>query len=175
MNDTKKETPLPVANSGPRPGDFPLCSIQSRAAARAMMKRKQEEGMRVFIVNGHGAVPDARRQDMIIRINNVPCLNDGCLESDSLSDFSTRQRCDDGTISKASQPSTDAARPEAEGAPPVPQQEQIAAIVAPQQTELESSEEQSSERWAQFVGPRRRPLVRPRPRRYRWPPSAYGL
>ena len=33
---------LPATNSGPRPGDFPVGSVESRAAARAMAEDKDE-------------------------------------------------------------------------------------------------------------------------------------
>jgi hypothetical protein len=33
---------LPATNLGPKPGDFPLLSLESRAAARAMAEDKDE-------------------------------------------------------------------------------------------------------------------------------------
>ena len=35
-------TVLPATNSGPKPGDFPLGSLESRAAARAVAEDKDE-------------------------------------------------------------------------------------------------------------------------------------
>ena len=43
MNKAKESPKLPVTRQGLRPGDFPLGSAQSRAAARAQLKNKQEE------------------------------------------------------------------------------------------------------------------------------------
>jgi len=39
MESPKKPSPLPATHSGPRPADFPLGSVESRAAARAMMMK----------------------------------------------------------------------------------------------------------------------------------------
>jgi hypothetical protein len=39
MLSPKDKTILPARSSGPRPGDFPVGSLESRAAARAMLKR----------------------------------------------------------------------------------------------------------------------------------------
>jgi hypothetical protein len=38
MDDTRKEQQLPVAEV--KPGDFPLCSMESRATARAFAESK---------------------------------------------------------------------------------------------------------------------------------------
>jgi hypothetical protein len=118
-----------------------------------MMERKQDEGMRVFIVNGNEAVPDARRQDLIIRISNTNI--DADTPTEPLSETSKRYRCEDGAIPEASLPSNDAAPQE-----PMEEPEPVA--------------EQPAEH-VPLVEARRRPLVRPRPHRFRWPPSAYGL
>jgi hypothetical protein len=152
MNNSKKETPLPVTNSGPRPGDFAVGSLQSRAAARAMMGRKQDEGMRVFIVNGNEAMPDPRRQDLVIRICNASDVAEKCMEPPS--ETSIRYCCKDGTVPEANLPSSDTA--------PQKQMEEPEPSVEP------------AEEHAPHVEPRRRPLVRPRPRRFRYPPSAFG-
>jgi hypothetical protein len=153
MNNSNKEPALPVTNSGPRPGDFPVGSLQSRAAARAMMERKQDEGMRVFIVNGNEAVPGPRRQDLVIRICNTSEVAEN--RTEPLSETSTRYCCMDGTVREASLPSN-AAAPQERMEEPEPVAEQPAEHVP-------------------LAEARRRPLVRPRPRRFRWPPSAYGL
>ena len=41
---------LPATNSGPRPGDFPLGSAKSRAAARALLRNQQASKPRIEIV-----------------------------------------------------------------------------------------------------------------------------
>jgi len=38
----RKEPPLPATDSGPKPGDFPVRSLESRAAARTMLEREDE-------------------------------------------------------------------------------------------------------------------------------------
>ena len=42
MNNRSKDPMLPVTNQGPRPGDFPLGSVESRVAARAKANGKAE-------------------------------------------------------------------------------------------------------------------------------------
>ena len=43
MPDNAARTPfLPATNEGPRPGDFPIGSALSRAAARMLLKRKEQ-------------------------------------------------------------------------------------------------------------------------------------
>ena len=39
----RKEPPLPATDSRPKPGDFPVGSLESRAAARAMLERHDQE------------------------------------------------------------------------------------------------------------------------------------
>jgi hypothetical protein len=172
VNNPKKDTPLPVTNSGARPGDFPLGSLQSRAAARAMMERKQDEEPRIFIINGNEEVPDARRQDMIVRICNVGILDD----NDSVRNSSTPNRHDNGTTPQPSLPSFEAAPPRE--TPSVPQQEQIAIDARqnsetkpPSSTDIQHGDEEAA-REARFRAymTSRRPLVRPRPRRHRLRP-----
>jgi hypothetical protein len=38
----RKEPSLPATDSGPKPGDFPVGSLESRATARAMLERQDE-------------------------------------------------------------------------------------------------------------------------------------
>jgi hypothetical protein len=38
----RKEPPLPATDSGPNPGDFPVGSLESRAAARTMLGRQDD-------------------------------------------------------------------------------------------------------------------------------------
>jgi hypothetical protein len=117
-----------------------------------MMERKQDEEPRIFIINGNEAVPDLRRQDLVIRICNTSEVAENLTEP--LSETSTCYRCDEGTIPEPSLPSTGAA-------PQKPVEEP------------EPNEDPTEERLP-LVEARRRPLVRPRPHRFRWPPSAYG-
>jgi hypothetical protein len=45
-----------LMNEAPKPGDFPIGSVESRATMRAMIERGEESGMRVRIIRvGHGA------------------------------------------------------------------------------------------------------------------------
>jgi hypothetical protein len=41
---------LPATNLGPKPGDFPLGSAKSRAAARALLRNQQASKPRIEIV-----------------------------------------------------------------------------------------------------------------------------
>jgi hypothetical protein len=42
VNNPSKEPLLLVTNSGPKPGDFPIGSVESRAAARGLAEHKTE-------------------------------------------------------------------------------------------------------------------------------------
>jgi hypothetical protein len=46
----RNQLTLPATNSGPRPGDFPLGSAKSRAAARALLRNQQASKPRIEIV-----------------------------------------------------------------------------------------------------------------------------
>ena len=46
----KNQLTLPATNSGPRPGDFPLGSAKSRAAARALLRNQKSSKPRIEIV-----------------------------------------------------------------------------------------------------------------------------
>ena len=54
MNNPTKRPFLPVTDSGPRPGDFPLKSRESRAAARILAGRKSDEFGRIEIILSPG-------------------------------------------------------------------------------------------------------------------------
>lgn len=43
MNNKRKTQSLPVADRDPKPGDFPVGSVQSRAAARTRLERAARE------------------------------------------------------------------------------------------------------------------------------------
>jgi len=43
MKKREDRWPLPATNSGPKPADFPLGSLESRAAARMMAKERAEQ------------------------------------------------------------------------------------------------------------------------------------
>ena len=45
----RKEPPLPATDSGPKPGDFPLGSPQSRAAARMKLEAQEEPVMKIEV------------------------------------------------------------------------------------------------------------------------------
>ncbi len=44
---------LPATNSNPKPGDFPVGSIESRAVARAMFDRKQSTREKIVVTVEH--------------------------------------------------------------------------------------------------------------------------
>ena len=46
----RNQLTLPATNAGPRPGDFPLGSAKSRAAARALLRNQQASKPRIEIV-----------------------------------------------------------------------------------------------------------------------------
>jgi hypothetical protein len=51
VNSQWKKPLLPVTNPGPRPGDFPIGSLESRAAARALVESESEmkETLRIVV------------------------------------------------------------------------------------------------------------------------------
>lgn len=54
MNNPTKRSFLPVTDMGPKPGDFPLKSRESRAAARILAGRKGDRLQRVEIILSPG-------------------------------------------------------------------------------------------------------------------------
>ena len=77
MNKARKEQPLPVAEV--KPGDFPLGSIESRAAARALLERKNEaKHIRVLKImfmparDGHPDAEKMRNPPRLIRSSEGP-------------------------------------------------------------------------------------------------------
>ena len=50
MNNARDKSRLPATVSVPNPGDFPLGSVESRAAVRAMIERNKETGLRWRII-----------------------------------------------------------------------------------------------------------------------------
>lgn len=58
MKNPRKEKLLPVA--GPRPNDFPLYSLESRAAARAIVERKGKKKRLLVVqfVSPNGDITD---------------------------------------------------------------------------------------------------------------------
>jgi hypothetical protein len=192
FNKPSETSYLAATLSAPKPGDFPIGSAQSRAAARFLAGRRKAALIPVMCIQITNTVDIASDNDGAEQGTtnaggalNPPSL---CLELDPMSvgntpvhwmtrqelDAKQRQR-DDYMAELQVQSYTHRAAATSLEAPSVPQQEQIGAVAAPHETELESSEEQSAERCAQFIEARRRPLVRPRPRRFRWPPSSFGL
>lgn len=61
MNNTGKQQSLPVAEV--KPGDFPLGSVESRAAARALAerKRKTKRIIQIRFVSPDGTATDGPR------------------------------------------------------------------------------------------------------------------
>jgi hypothetical protein len=57
MNNPTKGPFLPVTDSGPKPGDFPLKSTESRAAARILAGRKSDKFGRIEIILSPWATP----------------------------------------------------------------------------------------------------------------------
>ena len=57
----REDLPEAATDSAPKPGDYALGSVKSRAAARAMLKEKKQEVIRVHFVasdgNGHPKIP----------------------------------------------------------------------------------------------------------------------
>jgi hypothetical protein len=51
----RKEPPLPATDSGPNPGDFPVGSLESRAAARMRLATEQEEPVMAIEVRHIGS------------------------------------------------------------------------------------------------------------------------
>jgi hypothetical protein len=50
VNSKERKPLLPVTNPGPRPGDFPIGSLESRAAARALVESKsKKEALRMVV------------------------------------------------------------------------------------------------------------------------------
>ena len=50
MDNVRDKSRLPATISISRPGDFPLGSVESRAAMRAMIERVKESGLRLRII-----------------------------------------------------------------------------------------------------------------------------
>jgi hypothetical protein len=61
MNNTRKEQPLPGAEV--KPSDFPLCSVESRAAVRALAERKSKPKriIQIRFVSPDGTATDGPR------------------------------------------------------------------------------------------------------------------
>src|SRR5690349_6968017 len=49
MSKMRKTAPLPATNSTPRPGDFPLGSVESRAAARMLAGKREDTKKRIEV------------------------------------------------------------------------------------------------------------------------------
>jgi hypothetical protein len=50
VNNQERKPLLSVTNPGPRPGDFPIGSLESRAAARALVESKgKKEAFRIVV------------------------------------------------------------------------------------------------------------------------------
>ena len=55
MNNARDKSRLPATVCVPNPGDFPLGSVESRAAMRAMIERDKDPGLRWRVTMvGHG-------------------------------------------------------------------------------------------------------------------------
>jgi hypothetical protein len=64
MGNTRKEQQLPLAEV--KPGDFPLCSMESRATARALAERKNKAKriMQIVFVSPDGSKEDGPRIEL---------------------------------------------------------------------------------------------------------------
>jgi hypothetical protein len=78
MDNTRKKQSLPVARASVKPGDFPLGSAESRAAARALLRNQRASKPRIEIVTNVEGF-DTRWQDfgdVLMRIRYEPMLVD---------------------------------------------------------------------------------------------------
>jgi hypothetical protein len=64
MDDIRKEQQLPLAEV--KPGDFPLCSMESRAAARAFAesKNRAKQIIQIVLVSPDGSKEDGPRIEL---------------------------------------------------------------------------------------------------------------
>jgi hypothetical protein len=69
MNNRTKERFLPVTNSGPRPGDFPLGSPLSRAASRALLERMEQDSEKIHVVIECIGAPEKTREFWVPRLS----------------------------------------------------------------------------------------------------------
>jgi hypothetical protein len=60
---TNKQQSLTATNLGPRPGDFPVGSMQSRAAARAQLDRFEEDGEGMCMIDVHDCPKPTQDQE----------------------------------------------------------------------------------------------------------------
>ncbi len=197
LNKPSESSYLAATLLAPKPGDFPIGSAQSRAAARFLAGRRKGALIPVLCIQITNtvdiAIDDDGAEQGTTNAGGASNPLSLYLDLDPMSvgntpvnwmtrrELETRQRKYD-EYGKRCAIERDASRPsEKEVHKPgvfdekKPERGSQPITAAPPETELESSEERSAERCAQFIEARRRPLVRPRPRRFRWPPSAYGL
>lgn len=75
MNSKNEKRILPVPNVGPKPGDFPLGSMKSRAAARSQLQQKTNAVPRVRIFEDGVLVQEyayeGMKGDVILYVNNI--------------------------------------------------------------------------------------------------------
>ena len=199
FNKPSETSYLAATLSAPKPGDFPIGSAQSRAAARFLAGRRKAALIPVMCIQITNTVDIASDNDGAEQGTtnaggalNPPSL---CCELDPMSMGNTavswmtrqelvaNQRKGDEYITELQvQSDTHRAAATSPEAPSVPQQEQI-AVDARQElqtkravgTDLPGDDETSREARFNAYMTSRRPKVRQRPRRFRWPPSAYGL
>jgi hypothetical protein len=186
--------------SAPKPGDFPIGSAQSRAAARFLAGRRKAALIPVLCIQITNTVDIASDNEGAEQCttnaggaSNPPSL---CVELDPLAmgntpvhlmtrqELEAKQREYDEHIAEWQvQSDTHRAAATSPGAPSVQQQEQI-AVDARRELEMkpnastdihhDDDEAAREARLKAYMAYRPRPLVRPRPRRFRWPPSAFG-
>jgi hypothetical protein len=186
--------------SAPKPGDFPIGSAQSRAAARFLAGRRKAALIPVLciqITNAGDIASDNKGAER--GTTNAggasyppsPCQLDPTSVGNTPVHWMTRQELEakqreyDEYMAECQIQSdmhrATATSPEAHS---VPQRGQIAvdarqepATKANASTDIHQDDDEAArvERLKAYMAFRRRPLVRPRPRRFKWPPSAYGL
>ena len=81
----RKEPLLPATDSGPKPGDFPVGSLESRAAARTMLER-QDEAIEMRIIDLGCSRSDKAIGQAMVEGELVAVYRDGGLSKKTGSD-----------------------------------------------------------------------------------------
>jgi hypothetical protein len=71
MGSRRKEQILSIGN-GPKPGDFPLGSVESRAAARSLVQQKAEIAPRVWIFHNGALAHEYENEGMELNRSSCP-------------------------------------------------------------------------------------------------------
>jgi hypothetical protein len=193
LNKPSETSYLPATLSTPKPGEFSIGSVESKAAARMLAEKRKAALIPVMCIqiNNVGVLEDSEnirpyrdgeQQPLICAELNPMSMGSTPVNWMTRQELKTKQREYD-EYERAGREAHETVAPPRE-AHSVPQQEQIAAD-ARQKLEMKpvastdmqhDDDEAAREAWFKaYMTSRRRPLVRPRPRRYRWPPSSFGL